>query len=127
MCQLGFKQGHMGMSGRGCGTVLVWCRCIGELPGDERMTTDKKNGLDFIEEINAKRDDNKPCRFSEANFKYLNKNDIEDMYYLCLNKKLNYHKNGLLNSLVLFIRSRVIGESDRNFIHNLGRSGKLKI
>nr|GFA55114.1 hypothetical protein [Tanacetum cinerariifolium] len=29
----------------------------------------------------------RPYRFSEANFKYLNKNNIEDMYYLRLNKK----------------------------------------
>ncbi|GJR85288.1 hypothetical protein Tco_0209299 [Tanacetum coccineum] len=39
------------------------------------------------------RENNKPDSFSEANFKYLNKNDIEDMYYLCLNKKVNYREN----------------------------------
>ncbi|GJZ75177.1 hypothetical protein Tco_0639642 [Tanacetum coccineum] len=42
---------------------------------------------------------------SEADFKYLNKNDIEDMYYLLLNKKVNYCKNKLLNSLITFIRT----------------------
>ncbi|GJZ36163.1 hypothetical protein Tco_0581980 [Tanacetum coccineum] len=43
-----------------------------------------------MEEIIVKRDDNKPYSFSEADFKYLNKNDIEDIYYLCLNGKVNY-------------------------------------
>ncbi|GJV50036.1 hypothetical protein Tco_1440248 [Tanacetum coccineum] len=54
------------------------------------------------------RENNKPSSFSEADFKYLNKNDIEDMYYLCLNKKVNYHEKKLLNSLLTFIRSCVI-------------------
>ncbi|GJT15825.1 hypothetical protein Tco_0874531 [Tanacetum coccineum] len=55
-----------------------------------RITTDKKYGLDFLEEIIVKRDDNKPYSFSKADFKYLSKNDIEDMYYLCLNGKVRY-------------------------------------
>ncbi|GKD13873.1 hypothetical protein Tco_1198280 [Tanacetum coccineum] len=66
-----------------------------------------------MEEIIVKRDDNKPYSFSKDNFKYLNKNDIEDiyyMYYLCLSKKVNYRENKLLNSLMTFIKSRVIRE-----------------
>ncbi|GJW84198.1 hypothetical protein Tco_0157343 [Tanacetum coccineum] len=61
------------------------------------------------------RENNKPDSFSEADFKYLNKNDIEDMYYLCLNKKVNYRENKLLNSLITFIRSRVIWERVHDF------------
>ncbi|GJZ91011.1 hypothetical protein Tco_0662938 [Tanacetum coccineum] len=53
-----------------------------------RITTNQKYGIDFMEEIFVKRDDNKLDRFSEADFKNLNKDDIEDMYYLCLNGKL---------------------------------------
>nr|GEY92734.1 putative reverse transcriptase domain-containing protein [Tanacetum cinerariifolium] len=55
-----------------------------------RITTDKKYGLDFLEEIIVKRDDNKAYSFYEADFKYLSKNDIEDMYYLCPNGKVKY-------------------------------------
>ncbi|GKD55492.1 hypothetical protein Tco_1288879 [Tanacetum coccineum] len=32
------------------------------------------------------RANDKPDSFSEADFKYLNKNDIEDLYYLCRSK-----------------------------------------
>ncbi|GKC70664.1 hypothetical protein Tco_1116547, partial [Tanacetum coccineum] len=42
-------------------------------------------------------------------------NDIENMYYLCLNKKVNYHENKLLNSLMTFIMSRVIWERVHDF------------
>ncbi|GJX23967.1 hypothetical protein Tco_0228412 [Tanacetum coccineum] len=69
-----------------------------------RITSDKQYGLDFIEEIIVKKDNNKPYSFFEAGFKYLNKNDIEDLYYLCLNYKVDYHKYKLLNSLHTFIR-----------------------
>ncbi|GJV87844.1 hypothetical protein Tco_1531782 [Tanacetum coccineum] len=61
------------------------------------ITTDEKHGLDFMEEIIMKRDDNQPYRFTEADFKYLNKDDIEDMYYLCLNMKVNFSGNQKLS------------------------------
>ncbi|GJV13099.1 hypothetical protein Tco_1354640 [Tanacetum coccineum] len=48
--------------------------------------------------------------FSDADLKYLNKKNIEDMYYMCQNKKVNIHENRLLNSLPVFIRSCVIWE-----------------
>ncbi|GKC22758.1 hypothetical protein Tco_1024908, partial [Tanacetum coccineum] len=56
-----------------------------------------------------------PNSFSEADFKYLNKNDIEDLYYLCQNKKVNYRETKLINSLITFIRSRVIWEGVHDF------------
>ncbi|GKD64713.1 hypothetical protein Tco_1306821 [Tanacetum coccineum] len=71
-----------------------------------RVTTKQQHGLDFMEQIIVMRENDKLYSFSEADFKYLNKNDIEDMYYLCLNKKVNYRENKLLNSLMTFIRSR---------------------
>ncbi|GKE00545.1 hypothetical protein Tco_1388528, partial [Tanacetum coccineum] len=59
-----------------------------------RVATEQQHGLDYMEQIIMMREIDKPDRFFEADFKYLNKNDIEDMYYLCLNKKLgieSYH------------------------------------
>ncbi|GKA92512.1 hypothetical protein Tco_0814437 [Tanacetum coccineum] len=47
-----------------------------------RITAEKKHGLDFMDETIVKRDDNKFYGFYEAVFKYLNMDDIEDMYYV---------------------------------------------
>ncbi|GKD01225.1 hypothetical protein Tco_1171499, partial [Tanacetum coccineum] len=80
-----------------------------------RITTDKLYGLDFMEQIIVMRENNKPNSFSEAGFKYLNKNDIEDLYYLCQNKKVNYRETKLMNSLITFIRSCVIWERVHDF------------
>ncbi|GJY71690.1 hypothetical protein Tco_0475393 [Tanacetum coccineum] len=80
-----------------------------------RITTDQPYGLDFMEQIIVMRDDDKSYSFSEADFKYLNKNDIEDLYYLCRNKKVNYRETKLMNSLITFIRSRVIWERVHDF------------
>ncbi|GJW54053.1 hypothetical protein Tco_0098138 [Tanacetum coccineum] len=55
----------------------------------------------YINKHKKERDDNKAYIFSEADFKYMNKDDIEYMYYLCLNGKVKYRDNGLLNSLVI--------------------------
>ncbi|GKF94611.1 hypothetical protein Tco_0284311 [Tanacetum coccineum] len=68
-----------------------------------------------MEQIIMMRENDKPDSFSEADFKYLNKNDIEDMYYLCLNKKVNFRENKLLNSLMTFIRSCIILERVHDF------------
>ncbi|GJZ85318.1 hypothetical protein Tco_0650657, partial [Tanacetum coccineum] len=80
-----------------------------------RITTDQQHGLDYMEQIIVIRENNKPDSFSEADFKYLNKNDIDDLYYLCLNKKVNYRENKLLNSVITFIRSCVIWERVHDF------------
>ncbi|GJZ38862.1 hypothetical protein Tco_0585425 [Tanacetum coccineum] len=58
-----------------------------------RVTTKQQKGLDYMEQIIVMKETNKPDSLSEADFKYLNKNDIEDMYYLCLNKKLGIESN----------------------------------
>ncbi|GJS62186.1 hypothetical protein Tco_0656970, partial [Tanacetum coccineum] len=90
-----------------------------------RVTTEQQHGLDYMDQI-VMRENDKTNSFSEANFKYLNKNDIEDMYYLCLNKKVNYHENKLLNFLMTFNRSCVIWERVHDF--QLGiESYQLKI
>ncbi|GKD37334.1 hypothetical protein Tco_1257541 [Tanacetum coccineum] len=46
-----------------------------------RIITDQPHGLDFMEQILVMRDNDKPYSFFEADFKYLNQNDIEDLYY----------------------------------------------
>ncbi|GJV18582.1 hypothetical protein Tco_1367602 [Tanacetum coccineum] len=61
------------------------------------------------------RENDKPDSFSEADFKYLNKNDIKDLYYLFKNKKVIYRETKLVNSLITFIRSRVIWEKVHDF------------
>ncbi|GJS00565.1 hypothetical protein Tco_0317073 [Tanacetum coccineum] len=77
----------------------------------EVMRVENEQGYeqDFMEEIVVKRADGNAYIFSESNYKYLNKNDIEDMYLMRL-KRETYHKNGLLNSLIVFIESCVIWE-----------------
>ncbi|GJT56135.1 hypothetical protein Tco_0991189 [Tanacetum coccineum] len=66
-------------------------------------------------QIIVMRENDKPDSFFEAGFKYLNKNNIEDLYYLCRNKKVNYRETKLINSLITFIRSRVIWERVHDF------------
>ncbi|GJR99214.1 hypothetical protein Tco_0315723 [Tanacetum coccineum] len=53
--------------------------------------------------------------FSDHRIVEVVKNDIEDMYYLCLNKKVNYRENKLLNSIHMFIKSCVIWERVHDF------------
>ncbi|GKE63369.1 hypothetical protein Tco_1513736, partial [Tanacetum coccineum] len=80
-----------------------------------RIVTDQPHGLDFMEQILVMRANDKPDSFSEADLKYLNKNDIEDLYYLCRNKKIDNWKIRLMNSLITFIRSCVIWERVHDF------------
>ncbi|GJQ94921.1 hypothetical protein Tco_0006060 [Tanacetum coccineum] len=80
-----------------------------------RIVTDQPHGLDFIEQILVMRANDKPDSFSEADFKYLNKNDIEDLYYLCRSKEIDNRKVKLMNSLITFIRSCVIWERVHDF------------
>nr|GEV16753.1 hypothetical protein [Tanacetum cinerariifolium] len=80
-----------------------------------RIVTDQPHGLDFMEQILVMRANDKPDSFSEADFKYLNKNDIEDLYYLCRSKEIDNQKVKLMNSLITFIRSCVIWERVHDF------------
>ncbi|GJX20294.1 hypothetical protein Tco_0222971 [Tanacetum coccineum] len=64
--------------------------------------------------------------FFEANYKYLNKDDIGDLYSLYLNGKDSFLGNSLLHSLVVFIRSCVIRERVHDY--QLGiKSYQIKI
>ncbi|GJT90865.1 hypothetical protein Tco_1079710 [Tanacetum coccineum] len=68
-----------------------------------------------MEQILMMKANDKPDNFSEANFKYLNKKDIEDLYYLCRSKEIDNRKIKLMNSLITFIRSCVIWERVHDF------------
>ncbi|GJR15948.1 hypothetical protein Tco_0798600 [Tanacetum coccineum] len=61
------------------------------------------------------RANDKPNSFSEADFKYLNKNNIEDLYNLCRSKEIDNRKVKLMNSLITFIKSCVIWERVHDF------------
>ncbi|GJR04114.1 hypothetical protein Tco_0527098 [Tanacetum coccineum] len=71
--------------------------------------------MDFMEQIIMMRANDKPDSFSEADFKYLNKNDIEELYYLYRSKEIDNWKVKLMNSLITFIRSCVIWERVHDF------------
>ncbi|GJX40387.1 hypothetical protein Tco_0255377 [Tanacetum coccineum] len=80
-----------------------------------RIITDQPLRLDFMEQILVMRANDKPDSFSEADFKCLNKNDIEDLYYLCRSKEIDNRKVKLMNSLITYIRSFVIWETVYDF------------
>ncbi|GJV55344.1 hypothetical protein Tco_1456349 [Tanacetum coccineum] len=46
---------------------------------EARITTEQQHRLDYMEQIIVMRENEKPDSFSKDDFKYLNKNDIEDM------------------------------------------------
>ncbi|GKB21881.1 hypothetical protein Tco_0855804, partial [Tanacetum coccineum] len=70
----------------------------------------------FITKIVARRANGSIVLIIESNYKNLNKNDIEDMYLLIVNSKVDdYAETGLLWSLSVFIRSIVIWERVHNF------------
>ncbi|GKD20001.1 hypothetical protein Tco_1221704 [Tanacetum coccineum] len=49
----------------------------------------------------VRRADGKFGAFSYSDYKHLNKNDIEDLYLMCINGKIkDYRENGLLRSLI---------------------------
>ncbi|GJZ14500.1 retrovirus-related pol polyprotein from transposon TNT 1-94, partial [Tanacetum coccineum] len=70
----------------------------------------------FITTIIVRRVNGKIDPIKESDYKYLNKNDIEDLYLLCVNGKLkDYRQTGLLGSLTVFIRSINIWEKVHDF------------
>ncbi|GJX88244.1 hypothetical protein Tco_0340258 [Tanacetum coccineum] len=70
----------------------------------------------FITEIVARRANDCIVSITEPDFKNLNKNDIEDIYFLIMNGKIpDYADTRLLWSLSVFIRSSVIWERVHDF------------
>ncbi|GJW94890.1 hypothetical protein Tco_0174562, partial [Tanacetum coccineum] len=80
-----------------------------------RIVTDQPSGLDFMDQILVMGANDKPDNFSKVDFKYLNKKDIEDLYYVYQSKKVVNQKIKLMNSLITFIRSCVIWERVHDF------------
>ncbi|GJW10851.1 hypothetical protein Tco_1576678 [Tanacetum coccineum] len=75
-----------------------------------KIQYDPGHEQEFMKEIVVKRADGEYSSFSELDYKYLHKNNIEDMYLMCLNVKIKYHETGILKSLNVLIRSSVIWE-----------------
>ncbi|GKC58568.1 hypothetical protein Tco_1086166 [Tanacetum coccineum] len=70
----------------------------------------------FITKIIAIRENDSIVSIIEPDYKNLNNNDIEDMYFLCINGKVDdYVETGLLWSLSDFIRCTVIWERVHDF------------
>ncbi|GJX34620.1 hypothetical protein Tco_0246177 [Tanacetum coccineum] len=74
-----------------------------------------KRWVDLIDEVCVKKSDDKVYIFSKSDFKYLNKNDIEDMYYICMRRRNNPQQTALIKALIVFIRSCVIWETVHDF------------
>ncbi|GKA64712.1 hypothetical protein Tco_0764419 [Tanacetum coccineum] len=70
----------------------------------------------FVPKIIIRRANGSIVSITEPDYKNLNKNDIEDMYLLSINSKVNdYAETGLLWLLSVFIRSTVIWERVHDF------------
>ncbi|GJR04918.1 hypothetical protein Tco_0527902 [Tanacetum coccineum] len=70
----------------------------------------------FITKIVARRENGSIVSITESDYKNLNKNDIEDMYLLIINHKVDYYaETGLLWSLSVFIKSTMIWERVHDF------------
>ncbi|GJW00284.1 ABC transporter family protein [Tanacetum coccineum] len=81
----------------------------------------------FIREIIARRENSSIVSITKSDYKNLNKNDIEDLYLLTVNGKVDdYAKTGLLWSLSVFIKSTVIWERVHDFQLVVGPSGSRK-
>ncbi|GJT31253.1 hypothetical protein Tco_0911528 [Tanacetum coccineum] len=91
-----------------------------------RVQYDQGHGQEFMKEIVVKRVDGEYSSFSKSDYKYLHKNDIEDMYLMCLNGKIKYQETGILKSLIVVIRSSVIWERVHDYQLGL-ESYQLKV
>ncbi|GJW17768.1 hypothetical protein Tco_0025204, partial [Tanacetum coccineum] len=70
----------------------------------------------YITNIVVRRAYGKFDAFSKSDYKYLHKNDIKDLYLMCINSKVkDYRDSGFLGSLIVFIKSCVIWEKDHDY------------
>ncbi|PWA47669.1 hypothetical protein CTI12_AA475510 [Artemisia annua] len=74
--------------------------------------TEKRYGYNFLDKIVVRRSDDKEYSFSEADYHRLNPNDIEDLYVLKVQGKVQNLPGSLqydlINSLLIFARQRII-------------------
>ncbi|GKC93804.1 hypothetical protein Tco_1159246 [Tanacetum coccineum] len=73
----------------------------------------------WIDEVIVKRSNDMLYSIVESNFKYMNKNYIEDMYYICLKRRIDTpeykQQTALIQALLIYIRSCVIREKVHDF------------
>ncbi|GJS97750.1 hypothetical protein Tco_0804718 [Tanacetum coccineum] len=73
-------------------------------------------GHEQIDEVIVKRNNDKFYSYAKPDFKYQNKNDIEDMYYICLRRRNDTpeykQQSTLIQVLLIFIKSCVIWENE---------------
>ncbi|GJR19931.1 retrovirus-related pol polyprotein from transposon TNT 1-94 [Tanacetum coccineum] len=97
----------------------IWVdKCVKKFNPYARYSTYDELGHEhkFITEIITRRANGSVVSITEPDYKNLNKNDIEDMYLLIVNGKVDdYIETGLLWSLSVFIRSTVIWERVHDF------------
>ncbi|GKA09047.1 hypothetical protein Tco_0688378 [Tanacetum coccineum] len=92
-----------------------------------KVLSNQGYGQEYMEEIMVKRADGKSSEFTESYYKYLYKNDIEDMYLMCINGKIkDYRETRLLNSLILFIKICVICERVHDYQKKEKRAMDIK-
>ncbi|GKE98738.1 hypothetical protein Tco_0022089, partial [Tanacetum coccineum] len=69
-----------------------------------RVQFDQGYGPEYMTKIVGKRANGEYSWFIESDYKYLYKNNIEDMYLMCINGMIkDYRQTGLLRSLILYI------------------------
>nr|GEV23867.1 hypothetical protein [Tanacetum cinerariifolium] len=99
-----------------CRTAAIHPRDHDDHHDDARSEGENSHEHKFITELIVRRANGKIGSMTKQDYKYLNKNDIEDLYMLCINVKVdNYRETGLLGLLIIFIRSTVIWERVHDF------------
>nr|GEU95926.1 RNA-directed DNA polymerase, eukaryota, reverse transcriptase zinc-binding domain protein [Tanacetum cinerariifolium] len=71
-----------------------------------KIQYDQSHGQEFIKEIIVRRADGKMSYFSKSDYKYLNKNDTEYLYLMCLDGKIKI--KGPLLSLLPYNQAPVV-------------------
>ncbi|GJT67102.1 retrovirus-related pol polyprotein from transposon TNT 1-94 [Tanacetum coccineum] len=83
-------------------------KCLGNFNVYAQYGVEHCHKHKFITKIIVRRVNGKIDPIKESNYKYLKKNDIEDLYLLCVNGKLkDYRQTGLLGSLTSDIKKPV--------------------
>ncbi|GJY96825.1 hypothetical protein Tco_0513735 [Tanacetum coccineum] len=65
-----------------------------------RVLSNQGYGPEYIEVIMVKRTNSEYAEFAKSDYKHHDKNDIKDMYLMCINRKIkDYRETGLLKVL----------------------------
>ncbi|GJR61081.1 hypothetical protein Tco_1503243 [Tanacetum coccineum] len=96
----------------------------GEVKPEYSQEPNNKQVPDLKEEIIVKRDDNKTHIFSEADYKYLNKDNTEDMYYL---EKVLKEVSVILCSERYKLKDLPLGELDKDIMELFEKEIKKRL